>query len=235
MRFAIGLALVVFAWSAPAHAGTLELLSDDRFVNAFGEFCTDDGGGFMCDPFEDVTETPSPAFSSFNDSVSAGDGGFASQTSAAGTESLSGVGFASGFSELGYGIGSSVYDVTFRLHGPTLVDLTGTLTAFDTQGFGFAESEVRLSEGATVLFTTFADPFDTLVPFSFSDELPAGDYRLYLQADGDVSMEGSFDFTLTAVATVPAVTLHGLNGLTLALGFGGARRLQRQRGAPASV
>lgn len=239
MKKGLAFAFVVSAWCLPVQAqaaGALQLLSDDRFVNAFGEACIENGGGLICDPFESETQNPSPDFSNFSDSVSAGDGGFASQTSVAGATSLSGIGFASGFSDVGYGIGNSVYDVSFRLLGPAQIDLDGTLESFDTFGFGFAESEVRLSTGGQILFEAIADPINNTVPFSFSQVLPPGDYRLLLQADGDVSMDGSFDFTLTAAAeSIPGLRVHGLLSFAAALAIGGRVALQRVERESAST
>jgi len=224
----LALAFVALSWCMPGQAGAagaLQLLTDDRFVGAFGEVCTE----VTCDPFESQNQSPSPAFSNFTASVSAGDGGFASQTSAVDATSFSGVGYASGYSDIGYGIGNSVYDIHFRLVAPAQIDLSGTLEAFDTWGFGFAESEVRLSTGAQILFEEIADPFNNTVPFSFSQLLQPGDYRLFLQADGDVSMDGSFDFTLTATGQpIPGLGLPGLLAFSVALTVVGRRSLRRR-------
>ncbi len=229
VAFALTLAIPTLAISLGALAGTpgtITPTSDDRFVNAFGDPDLGDG---LCGPTESDTETPLAPFTPFTDSVSAGDGGFASQDSSVGTGVLSGTGFASGFSDFCFGVGNSTYDVSFSLSGPTQLDLTGSLEVFDSFGFGFAETTARLTRSATVVYEAVADPFSGSVPLSFSGVVPAGTYRLFVEADGDVSIEASWDFTLDADpgAPVPALGPGALAALGLLLAASGLRGIRR--------
>ncbi len=210
LPFAIDNVTVGTAGSPPGPGGgtpgTLELLTDDRGINAFGERCYEDPT-FYCDPYENESAQPSSDFAAFSENVSAGDGGAASQSSSVGTNGLAGVGSASGYSDIGYGIGRSTYDVTFRVDGAA-VALTGTLEMFDFVGFGYGVTFVQLSRASgEVLYREEVDPYSSPAIIDYQGLLPPGDYRLEAFADGDVWIDTSFDFAMTAdpVAAVPTL------------------------------
>jgi hypothetical protein len=212
--------------------GTMTLVSDDRFVNAFGDPWI---GGEECGPSESVSETPSPDFAFFDATVSAGAGGGATQTSSAETGQLSGSGSASGYSDICYGYGRSNYDVTFTLTGPTLLDLTGTIDSLDL-AFGYGETTARLTRGAEVIYEEVTDPFIGMLPLAFSETVEPGTYRLLLIADGEIWISSSWSFTLdadpvAAPSPVPALGGAGLAALTAGLAVSGAVAARRYRKA----
>lgn len=208
--------------------GTLVLVSDDRSVSAFGQVCDE----VDCLPPDSDSAIPSPAFAYFDASVAGGDGGNASQTSSASTGLLAGSGQAEGYSDYGYGYGDSSYDLTFRLDAPARIQLSGSLTAEDTYGFGYGESRVSLERGAQVLFQESADPYEMEVAFAYDEALPPGEYRLFVQADGEISIRSTYDFVLAAdplAAGVPAAPPAALWLLAAGLAALGAPFLERRR------
>lgn len=210
--------------------GTMTPVSDDRSIAAFGEPLGDSGES--CDAYESFGEMPSPAFAFFDDMVSGGDGGYGSQTSSVGTDALGGSGYASGYSELCYGIGNSTYDISFTLSGTAQLHLSGDIDAFDTIGFGYAETTARLTRDGQVLYEEITDPFTGFVSLSYLEVVPPGSYRLALEADGDVGIDSSWNFTLDAdpvVPPVPALGAQGLVGLIGLLALSGGVVLRRIR------
>lgn len=201
--------------------GTMQLVSDDRYVRFFGENCTE----LYCDPPFDGTTVPSPDFALFT----VGSTGMP-QTSTSETGRMSGTAAVSGYSDIGYGIGDSTYDVSFQLTARARVQLIGTLSSYRNQNFGYGESRVRLMRQTAVLFEDSANP-DTapIQEFAFDEILTPGTYRVIVKADGDVGMDGAFDFVMSADPAPPAVPLSmplGLLGLAGALLGSGMRGLR---------
>ena len=112
----------------------------------------------------------------------------------------------SGFSDIGYSISDSTYDVTFDLPSRARIQLIGTVTSDRTLVFGYGESRVQLYRDATVIFSAFAEPDSAPTQaFAFDQVLDTGRYRIVVKADGDVGMLGAFDFVLAADPPPPAV------------------------------
>ncbi|MEM7411362.1 MAG: hypothetical protein AAF430_14080 [Myxococcota bacterium] len=212
--------------------GTMELLSDARFIDGSGTNCTATmGGGEQCDPPESFNITPSAPFATFD--VSAGAGlGFASQDSTATSAELAGDGLAAGSADISgetssQGTADSVYDVSFRLDRKARVRIIGTLDNSETSGIGigFGTTDLTFTRGATVLYAVSTDTSEQSETLDFDDVLLPGDYRLLVEADGTTYVTSAFDFRLVAnpVPALPSLGPIALAALAAVLAGIGAR------------
>lgn len=179
--------------------GTMQLALDDRYVRYFGQNCDE----LDCDPPFDNRFEPSSSFSPF----AQGSSGIG-QTSTAETGRLAGTASVSGYSDIGYSIGDSTYDVTFDVATRTRIQLIGTVTSERTLSFGYGSSRVQLFRRDKEIFEASAEP-DTapIQAFAFDEVVSPGRYRVVVKADGDVGALGEFDFVLAADPAPPAVPM----------------------------
>jgi len=206
--------------------GTMQLAVDDRYVRYFGQDCDE----VDCDPPYDNRFEPTSPFSVFSQGFS-GSG----QTSSAETGRLAGTASVSGYSDIGYSISDSTYDVTFDVATRTRIQLIGTVTSERTLIFGYGSSRVQLFRRDKEIFEASADP-DTAPTqaFAFDEVVSPGRYRVVVKADGDVGALGQFDFVLAADPAPPAVPMLLPVGAVILVGalVGGGRRALRRRDAP---
>ncbi len=223
------LAGAVFASSALAGAGPMELLFDGRIIVGYGEAQGFDGNDFSSEQREPFFE--GLEFMPWSDSASGagflkggGGSGFASQNSQMSSSSISGTGSTNasadndGSLDLASGLGSSELQATFAIDRPTRFALGATFTAT-----GEGRAWVRVLDASTPfgapyyeLSTLLGDSGGTL---DFS--LPAGQYSVVMRSDvsasffgvaGSASGTSSFDGSLTAST--------GCNGADLASPIG---------------
>lgn len=130
-------------------------MSDDRYVRYVGQNCDE----LYCDPLFNFLYTPSPDFSPFLPPAS-GNG----QTSDVETGRLSGTASVSGYSDIGYSIGESVYDVAFDVATRTRIQLIGMVTSERIENFGGGNSRVQFFHRDRVLFDS-----SPIHPFAFDE------------------------------------------------------------------
>jgi hypothetical protein len=218
---------VVLLAAAPGVAAPFVLVSDDRTISAVGSCELT-----MCSGPDSDSASPSPAFSSFVDSVAAGAGGWADQNSSVSVSGMSGSGQAGGWSDIDWGTGRSTFDVTFSVPSRTIIDLDGSLSAEDLVGFGYSETTLKLYQGASIIYQETADPFSGPVVVDFQSVVAPGTYRLVAVADGDVWMFNDWSLTLTGEAVaVPSLGPVGMAALAVGLLIGGYASSATRRSA----
>jgi len=166
-RAVLGSGLLIVSLAASLDAAAVALLEDNRFTRFNNNSVI-------------TTQTP-PA--PFEDWISS------RQTSSVSPTSFSGSGNGDAFSEIGFFINDSVFDVTFGVSQMADILFTGTLFGDDGDfGIGQATASLFMVDGGsqTTLFTqtggggTFGG---SSLDFSYSATLAAGVYRLVLETD----------------------------------------------------
>ncbi|MDJ0851757.1 MAG: PEP-CTERM sorting domain-containing protein [Myxococcota bacterium] len=216
--------VVALLIGAPPVSANLIYLTDDRSVSAFGQACVEPGPGQIeCDPFESEAAVPGSLFAPFDAAVSAGDGGAAAQTSSLDllTGAWTATGSADSFSDVGFGEGTSTFEIGFQLTSPANVALGGFVEAEEFFGFGEGRARVRLAQGATTVYLAEAvvngDFASELVDFAAT--LGPGDYTLLALADGYGGSCSTYDldFTFEIVPEPATSALAAVGLLALAL------------------
>lgn len=190
--------------TAPAF-GTVTYLTQTRSTAAQSP------GSGLGDPSQSNSLT-APDFGLFSNTSSASTaigGATASQTSSMTSANVSVVSNCTASASNAFNpSGTSTFDITFNLDGPTPFSLVGNWSVV------YGAYTVRLSQGATTLYESLSTP-NSSASVNQSGMLPAGDYRLVatLSAYNGPGFDPASNMNVTLTVPSPGVVSLGAVGL----------------------